>query len=108
MGAVFRRVCAGRAGVRLASDLRPLARCPRALRIDGTVSLALGMRRCPLLLRPRPDPEDWAVVRFALERPAGGAMVIATAWKQAEAPVIPLEPKRAKRIYAEVSYLLYP
>jgi hypothetical protein len=35
-------------------------------------------------------------------------MVIATAWKQAEAPVIPLEPKREKRVYAEVSYLLYP
>jgi diguanylate cyclase (GGDEF)-like protein len=35
-------------------------------------------------------------------------MVIATAWKQAEAPVIQPEPKRGKRIYAEVSYLLYP
>ena len=36
-------------------------------------------------------------------------MIIATAWKQAEAPMIPLEPpRRDKRIYAEVSYLLYP
>ncbi|MBZ5689335.1 MAG: diguanylate cyclase [Acidobacteriia bacterium] len=36
-------------------------------------------------------------------------MIIATAWKQAEAPVIPLEPpRREKRIYAEISYLLYP
>jgi len=36
-------------------------------------------------------------------------MVIATAWKQAEAPVIPLEPpKREKRVYADISYLLYP
>lgn len=36
-------------------------------------------------------------------------MVIATVWKQAEAPVIPLEPpRREKRIYAEISYLLYP
>jgi diguanylate cyclase (GGDEF)-like protein len=36
-------------------------------------------------------------------------MVIATAWKQAEAPVIALEPpRRDKRIYAEASYLLYP
>lgn len=36
-------------------------------------------------------------------------MMIATAWKQAETPVIPLEtPQREKRIYAEISYLLYP
>jgi len=36
-------------------------------------------------------------------------MVIATAWKQAESPTIALEPpKREKRIYAEISYLLYP
>jgi diguanylate cyclase (GGDEF)-like protein len=36
-------------------------------------------------------------------------IVIATSWKQAEAPVIPLEPpKREKRIYGEISYLLYP
>jgi diguanylate cyclase (GGDEF)-like protein len=36
-------------------------------------------------------------------------MLIATAWKQAEAPVIPLEPpQREKRISAEISYLLYP
>ena len=36
-------------------------------------------------------------------------MVIATVWKQVEAPVIPLEPpKREKRIYGEISYLLYP
>ena len=36
-------------------------------------------------------------------------MIIATAWKQAEAPAVPLEPpRRDKRIYAEVSYLLYP
>ena len=36
-------------------------------------------------------------------------MLIATAWKQSEAPVIPLEPpQRVKRIYGEISYLLYP
>ncbi|HTT25281.1 MAG TPA: GGDEF domain-containing protein [Candidatus Sulfotelmatobacter sp.] len=36
-------------------------------------------------------------------------MAIATAWKQVEAPVILLEPpKHEKRIYAEISYLLYP
>ena len=36
-------------------------------------------------------------------------MVIATVWKQSEAPSIPLEPpRREKRIYAEISYLLYP
>ncbi len=37
--------------------------------------------------------------------PAG----IATAWKQAEAPALPLEqPRRDKRVYAEIFYLLYP
>jgi diguanylate cyclase (GGDEF)-like protein len=36
-------------------------------------------------------------------------MIIATAWMQAEAPAIPLEaPQREKRIYVEISYLLYP
>jgi len=36
-------------------------------------------------------------------------IVIATTWKQAEAPVFPLEsPRRDKRIYAEMFYLLYP
>jgi len=36
-------------------------------------------------------------------------MIIATAWKQAEAPVIPLEPpQREKRVYGDISYLLYP
>jgi diguanylate cyclase (GGDEF)-like protein len=36
-------------------------------------------------------------------------MFIATSWRQSEAPAIPLEPpSRDKRIYAEVSYLLYP
>ncbi len=36
-------------------------------------------------------------------------MIIAAAWRQAEAPAIPLEPpRREKRIYAEISYLLYP
>ena len=36
-------------------------------------------------------------------------MIIATAWKQVEAPVCPVEPpQRDKRIYADVSYLIYP
>lgn len=36
-------------------------------------------------------------------------MVVTTVWKQAEAPVIPLDPpRREKRIYAEISYLLFP
>jgi diguanylate cyclase (GGDEF)-like protein len=36
-------------------------------------------------------------------------MAIATVWKQAESPTIELEPPtREKRIYAEISYLLYP
>jgi diguanylate cyclase (GGDEF)-like protein len=36
-------------------------------------------------------------------------MIIATAWKQAEAPKIPLEPpRREKRIYTELFFLLYP
>jgi diguanylate cyclase (GGDEF)-like protein len=36
-------------------------------------------------------------------------MFIATAWKQLEVPEIPLEsPRKEKRIYAEISYLLYP
>jgi diguanylate cyclase (GGDEF)-like protein len=35
--------------------------------------------------------------------------VVTTVWKQAEEPVIPLDPpRREKRIYAEISYLLYP
>jgi diguanylate cyclase (GGDEF)-like protein len=36
-------------------------------------------------------------------------MIIATAWKQIEAPVIQLDPpRREKRIYSELFYLLYP
>lgn len=36
-------------------------------------------------------------------------MVLATTWKQVESPEPPLEPpKRSKRIYAELSYLLFP
>ena len=34
--------------------------------------------------------------------------VIATAWKQSETPATPLDQPRQKRIYTEVSYLLYP
>lgn len=36
-------------------------------------------------------------------------ILIAEAWKQSEAPVIPLEPpRRQKRLYAEMLYLIYP
>lgn len=36
-------------------------------------------------------------------------MVIATAWKQVEAPAVALEPVRQeRRIYADISYLIYP
>jgi diguanylate cyclase (GGDEF)-like protein len=36
-------------------------------------------------------------------------MCIASAWKQIEAPQVPIDPPlREKRIYAEISYLLYP
>ncbi len=36
-------------------------------------------------------------------------MVMATTWKQAESPELPLDfPQRSKPIYAEVSYLLFP
>ena len=36
-------------------------------------------------------------------------LLIATSWKQKEAPVVTLEPaKREKRIYTEIFYLLYP
>ena len=36
-------------------------------------------------------------------------MILATVWNQAESPEVSLEPpKRAKRIYAEISYLLFP
>ena len=103
----------GYALVALAFVLRAIFAHSRDVRVlFGTMGLFLSLSGCVDALYYYGPGQDlktgqwfdllWSVLLVV-------PMVIATAWKQAEAPAIPLgPPPRQKRVFSEISYLLYP